>query len=288
MVKGVLTGIGAIGLMLGATTVHAQNGPCTLENWTSKVGETNMKVGTPGGENGNRRYAGPCGLNIALKGEEAYLTNEAPTVDAPRDEKKFNVRFYFFLNDVEDDVTFYQALDDTVEVITATYVATGNNANNVSVRFGPSAAATLSVGPVSAGWNSLEIQWVSDSSATLKAILGNASDIYEKTATDIDTNAFAIDSARLGVINALVDSLPTAGSIDFDDYDSRRDTVPGRLLRGDANGDGVTDGDDQTPVVNEFLFGESSAGTADCNEDGEVNGDDQSCIVNIFLFGEDS
>lgn len=279
MMKGVLAGIGVIGLMLGANPVYAQNGPCTLENWTSKIGETNMEVGTPA-NGSNRRYSGPCGLKIGLNGEEAYLINAAPAANAPRDEDKFNVRFYFFLDDVSSDVTFYQALDGTDAAITATYVATGSNANNVSVRFGPSAAATLSVGPVSAGWNSLEIQWVSDSSATLKAILGNALRTDVKTATGIDTSTLKIDSARLGVSRAIVGSVPSStGTIDFDAYDSRRgDDVPGRLVAGDANGSGSITIADLFVAQASRTDPEAAVGQPDCNEDGAVGIADLFCI----------
>ena len=205
-----------------AGTAQAQT--CTLDNWSAKVGDTNLSAGTQGAN--NRRYAGPCGLRVGLAGSEAYLTDNSPVA-----ETVFNTRFYFFLNSVTQDVSIFEALDGTDRAISATYDHSESKVNVVFQTGNGSTSSTLSVGPVATGWNSLEIQWSSGATATPKAILGNASATDTKTSVAVDTSNFTIDSAKLGAINALA-TVPSGGSIDFDDYDSRRDTVPGRVCRG--------------------------------------------------------
>lgn len=264
-------GVVVAALFFNVAEVAAQNGPqCTYENWDTPVGASKLTVGTQGPN--NRRYAGPCGLRVELDGTEAYVPNNTPA-----GETTFNVRFYFFLNNVTNDVTLFQAENsNNIPVITATY---DRSENDISVVFANAGTAQVVKAPnVSSGWNSLEIQWAALSGAEPKVTLGSAAAVTGSAA--IDTSNFVIDVAKLGAIG----TVPGSGSIDFDDYDSRRSgTAPGRLVRGDANGDGVTDGDDQSAVVNEFLLGEFGQGNPDCNEDGVVDGDDQSCIVNIFL-----
>lgn len=268
--KGLLVGLSAAGLLLGATTVQAQNGPCTLNNWSAKVGDTNLSAGTQGAN--NRRYAGPCGLRVSLAGSEAYLTDNSPVA-----ETVFNTRFYFFLNSVTQDVSIFEALDGTDRAISATYDQSENKVNVVFQTGTGSTSSILSVGPVATGWNSLEIQWSSGATVTPKAILGNASGTDTQTSVAVDTSNFTIDSTKLGAINALA-TVPTGGSIDFDDYDSRRDTVPGRLLAGDANSDGALNIFDVVAARNNILGNAVATGQPDCNEDGEINIFDVVCM----------
>jgi len=255
---------------------------CTLGNWNGETVETGETLLAASRAAGNRAYAGPCSLKVTLDSSDAYLVD-----DTPQAENVFNVRFYFFLDSVDADVTLFEALDaNDSDVINVIYDHSDNLISALLSIAGGS--QMISVGPLSTGWNSLEIEWGASATEEVKMTLGNSSAAQTtETSPSIDTSGFTIDSVRLGAMSGL-SAVPSTGVIYFDDYDSRRDTVPGRLPQGDANADGVTNGDDQTLVVNEFLFGEGSPGTPDCNEDGFVNGDDQSCIVNIFLFGADS
>lgn len=276
--KILFVGVVVVACFLIAGNALAQGPTCSMARWSAKVGTTtdleisdNPSVGVQGSS--NRRYAGPCGMRVKLQGVEAYLTD-----NSPGDETVFNVRFYFFLNNVESDVLFYQALDGADNVIAAKYDAT---AEEVDVVFG-AAVATLSFDNLSAGWNSLEIKWSSDASATLTAVLGNAAGTVEKTATGINTSALAVDSARLGVSNAIVGSIPSSGSIDFDDYDSRRDTVPGRLVRGDATGDNSVNSLDFVQVINDIGGLSVAPGQPDCTEDGKIDSLDFVCVINVI------
>lgn len=264
-------GVVVAALFFNVAEVAAQNGPqCTYENWDTPVGASKLTVGTQGLN--NRRYAGPCGLRVELDGTEAYVPDNTPA-----GETTFNVRFYFFLNDVTSDVTLFQAENsNNIPVITATY---DRSENDVSVVFANAGTAQVVKAPnVSSGWNSLEIQWAASSDAEPKVTLGSAAAVTGSAA--IDTSNFVIDVAKLGAIG----TVPGSGSIDFDDYDSRRGgTAPGRLLVADVNGDGVRRGGDITALINTLLGTAEAEGQPDCNEDGRVTGGDITCLINLLL-----
>ena len=244
---------------------------CTTSNWSSVVGEANLGAGEASST--NRKYSGPCGLRVTLNGSESYVQD-----DNPLNETTFNTRFYFYMSDVVEDVVMFQAEDGNgAPVIQAYYDA---SVPGIFVDFSVPGGATETV-PASGldtGWHSLEIQWATTGNPSVKLQQGSTA-TSQTWSNPLDMSAVTIEVAKLGALGVV----PTAGSIDFDDYDSRREGVPERLPRGDANNDGLTNGDDQADVVNEFLFADSAAGTSDCNEDGVVNGEDLSCIVNIFL-----
>ncbi len=273
--KCVLVGLSAATLLLGASGVHANEATCTLGNWSAKVGDTNLNAG-PSGAN-NRRYAGPCGLRVTLDGAAAYLTDTTPLT-----ETVFNVRFYFFLNTVTDDVTVFQAEDGNNDpVITAAYDA---SENEVSVVFANAATdQTLVAENVSTGWNSLEIQWEASATAQPKVVLGTADPVTGTAA--IDTSGITIEAAKLGAIG----TVPATGSIDFDDYDSRRDTVPGRLCRGLTDQSrSALNLEDVVAIFNDFATGGSLAanGVPDYDGSGAVDLQDVVDVFNRFATGQ--
>lgn len=261
------------GLFFFAGTAQAQT--CTLDNWSAKVGESNLSVGTQGSN--NRRYAGPCGLRVALAGSAAHLTDNSPTA-----ETVFNVRFYFFLNEVAADVTIFEALDSgDNSIITATYDHSADAVNVVFTHAG--GTETVAVSGVSTGWNSLEIQWEAKATEQPVVTVANASGTDSAgSAGEIDTSALTIDTAKLGALSAPA-ATPTGGSIDFDDYDSRRDTVPGRLVRGDANGDGTLNIFDVVSGRNQILGNSVANGQPDCNENGSIDIFDIVCMRRTIL-----
>lgn len=269
----ILAGISAMLVMGVPVVARAQTAICTTNNWSSVVGATELSAGVASAT--NRKYSGPCGLRVNLNGAESYVVD-----DNPLNEDVFNVRFYFFMNSVADDVVMFQAEDGTGAAVIKAYY--DSVLDNIYVDFTVPGGATETVvaSGLSTGWHSLEIQWASTGNPTVSLQQGETS-TTQTWNNALDMSGVTIETAKLGAIG----TVPAAGSIDFDDYDSRREGTPGRLSRGDANGDGSTNGDDQAVVVNEFLDPQQypSAGTADCNEDGSINGDDLTCIVNLFL-----
>jgi len=89
-----------------------------------------------------------------------------------------------------------------------------------------------------------------------------------------DTSGQSIHYADLGNLNDA-----DGGSIDFDDFDSRRSERPGRLLVGDANGDGNLSTADVVAVLQENKGGAFAAGQPDCNEDGQISTADVVCVL---------
>jgi len=226
---------------------------------------------------GNKAYAGPCSLKVTLDGTAAYLIDETPTA-----ETSFNVRFYFFLQQVTADVTLFEALDASdSSVMTATYDQSENAVNVVFAHAG--GTETVTIGPLTTGWNSLEIQWEAQAVETAVVSLGNSATASNSAGTgEIDTSGLTINSASLGAIPAPA-TVPSSGVVFFDDYDSRRDTFPGRLLAGDANGDGEVDIFDVIATRNEILENSVTDGLPDCNEDGDIDIFDLICMRNKAL-----
>src|SRR5690625_1983436 len=93
-----------------------------------------------------------------------------------------------------------------------------------------------------------------------------------------DTSGQSIHYADLGNMNDA-----DGGSIDFDDFDSRRSERPGRLLVGDANSDGEVTLADVSSVSDEVFDSIYSLGQPDCNEDGEITLADVACIADIVF-----
>lgn len=270
MVASVLTS-----LVWATGNVSAQT--CTLDNWTSSV-ETGDTLAAASRAQGNKAYAGPCSLKVTLDGSAAYLIDETPTA-----ETTFNVRFYFFLNTVAADVTLFEALDASdSSVMSATYDQSENAVNVVFAHAG--GTETVTIGPLTTGWNSLEIQWEAQAVETAVVSLGNSATASNSAGTgEIDTSGLTINSASLGALPPSPATVPSSGVIFFDDYDSRRDTVPGRLLVGDVNGDGSRRGGDITALINDLLGTSTAEGIPDCNEDGRVTGGDITCLINLLL-----
>lgn len=245
---------------------------CTTNNWSSVVGDTELSVGLAGAD--NRKYSGPCGLRVNLAGTDSYVQD-----DSPLNESIFNVRFYFYFNDVTEEVVMYQALDGSgVPVIEAYYDPAGA-IPGIYVDFS-NGVATESVPAtgLGTGWHSLEIQWSATGNPNVRLQQGDTS-TSQTWSNPLDMSGVTVESARLGAIG----TVPTSGSIDFDDYDSRREGTPGRLVVGDANGDDGVNAQDFVQVINEILGSDVGEGQSDCTEDGGINAQDFVCVINIIL-----
>lgn len=254
---------------------------CTLDNWNGGAVETGEALLAASRAAGNRAYAGPCSLKVTLDSSDAYLVDDTPLA-----ETQFNVRFYFFLDSVDADVTLFEAVDENSNsIITVSYDSIYNEIDVVFLYDGGDLSESVSVGPLASGWNSLEIQWESKAGEQATISLGNSETSSNSASSgSIDTSAMSIDSVRLGAISGPV-AVPSGGVIYFDDYDSRRDTVPGRLMAGDATGDGQLNIFDVVAARNEILGNAVADGIPDCNEDGAVNIFDVVCMRNKILTG---
>lgn len=274
--QSILASLAGLGLIVAANTAEAAN--CTIDNWSSAVELTNANAGTQGAN--NRRYAGPCGLRVPVSSTLRYLQDDTPAA-----ETSFNVRFYFFLNDVTGDVTLFQAAASNNDpVITATYVES-TSVINVDIANNAATQTLIAEGVDVASWNSLEIQWKADGEETAKVILVNADLTDEVIGSAVNTSELRIDRARLGVLSV---SAGASGSIDFDDYDSRRESVPGRLCRGLTDPDRAVgnSGFQELKFADiDNIFAEiasrgasPSAGVPDFDQDGQVKFSDLDAV----------
>src|SRR5699024_5687535 len=130
-------------------------------------------------------------------------------------------------------------------------------------------AATFS--DIGTGWHSVEVVWAAGEDTLFKV------DEEGDLVVNADTSGQSIHYADLGNLNDA-----DGGSIDFDDFDSRRSERPGRLLVGDANDDGEISVFDIQAVGGEVSGGGFAIGQPDCNEDGIVDVFDIQCVGNIL------
>jgi hypothetical protein len=276
-------------------SVNAAAQTCTVDNWEG--GATNLVDDDAGvqadgpdadTELDNRRYGGPCGLRVELDGTTPkYLADDTPGEGDL--ETSYIARFYVYLDEISatSPVVLFAAGDDTSA--SPTYSMAGTEIE-VAYDEGSGGTLTLSVRDsstgeleplpavtgVGGGWHSVELVWEQGNPANIIFNVDGGADVTDT----IDTSGITIESAFLGVLSAPAGA---SGSVDFDDFDSRRVDRPGRLLVGDANNDGVISGGDNTAVLIERLGNTFAPGQPDCNEDGQITGGDNTCLLILRL-----
>jgi hypothetical protein len=260
---------GAAAAFLGLS-LNAQAQTCTVENWSDSPGLTAADTGFQGSD--NRRYGGPCGLRVPFDGSSRYVEYESAG------EGNYIARFYVFLDELGGDAAIFKAEDNGGDVLVVSY----DNGDIVLTAVDQADTShPLAITGVGNGWHSVEITWLqgSDATQTEVTLLVNSEDPNDGVSTSIDTTGMAIDLVKLGN----VDGVSTGGSADFDDFDSRRSSRPGRLLVGDAANTGSNDSPDLVAARNEILGNSFAPGQPDCNEDGDIGSPDLVCIRNILL-----
>jgi len=268
-VKSLIGGVAAAALL--GLSMNAQAQTCVVSNWSSATVVTDADAGTQGAS--NRRYGGPCGLRTP-GGAAAYVTDETPSAEGT-----YIARFYAFLDSAgTDPVIIYEATDGTDERIRVWYNADNTGAASpgdltLQVIDNVSANNFVTFTGVGSGWHSIEFTWEAAASADINFTVNGAAD---QTIT-LDTSGFQIADASLGNVDG-----GATGTMDFDDFDSRRISRPGRLLVGDANDDEAVSIFDTIAIIGEFQSGVFAPGQPDCNEDGQVNIFDAICTIGIF------
>lgn len=239
---------------------------CTLNPWTSAVGLSNSDTGEPG--TGFTRYSGRCSLRV--NGPNRFVQDNSP-VDAT----SYFVRFYVNTGTLAN-ADIFKALDAS----NATVIRVSYNAGALSffVKGAPAQPADI---PATAGrWYSVELEWSQGAAAQFKVrVQGNDMAAVVAPVTIINSASDTINNVQLGMINA-----GATGQGFFDGFASRRNAAPGRLCKGDANGNGLIQGSDRVAISNE-IAGTIATGRPDCNENGAVQGADRVCVSNLILAG---
>jgi hypothetical protein len=271
-VKTMLSGIAAVALL--GFSLNAQAQDCTVGNWADNpVGLSDANTGTQGSD--NRRYGGPCGLRVPVDGEPRFLTDATPM-----SESTYIVRFYVFLNNAgSDDLLIYAADDGEDDVIQIWY---DGSDLTLTVFQSDGSTVDLAATGVGSGWHSVEFVWESSDDAEIRFAVNSDDPSADVVETGVDTSGITIANAHLGNVAGI----GTAGSglsMDLDDYDSRRVSRPGRLLRGDATNSGQITTSDVTAVINEVFGGQFAPGQPDCTESGSITTSDVTCVINIVF-----
>lgn len=253
-----ILGVAVACLMLGAWSTSSQAQTCTVANWAGgATGLSDANTGTPSGS--NRRYGGPCGLRVPADGTARFVTD-----DSPASETTYIARFYTFLDAAgTGEIILFAADDGATDQVQVLYNVPSNGDLTLRVwdSGGPNDLSFLGVGT---GWHSVELVWEAAASAAIAFSVNGAPDV---TAT-LDTSGIVLANANLGNVGGA----NTGGTIDFDDFDSRRVSRPGRLCRGltDETRDLLTFSD-AIEIFNDAVSPTTFvAGQPDYNEDGLV------------------
>lgn len=239
---------------------------CSLNPWTSAVGLSNSDTGEP--STGFSRYSGRCSLRV--NGPNKFVQDNSP-VNAT----SYFVRFYVNTGTIAN-AEIFKALDAS----NATVIRVSYNAGAFSffVKGAPAQPADI---PATAGrWYSVELEWSQGAAAQFKVkVQGDGGAAVIAPVTSINSATDTINHVQFGMINA-----GATGQGFFDGFASRRNAAPGRLCKGDANGNGMIQGSDRVAISNE-IAGTVATGRPDCNENGAVQGADRVCVSNLILAG---
>ena len=261
------------GFMLVGWSLSASAQNCTTANWTSAVGladgvdNATGNVGTPPTF---RRYAGPCALRVPVDGTARYVIDDSPAA-----ESSYIARFYVFLNNSGSaPIVLFEALGSgDAAQLRLTYTAPNltleifNNGQTQSRQFTN----------LENGWQSVELSWAQGATANVSLTLNGDT----LTAEGVDTAGRTIERVRMGNV-AAAGVAQASTTVDFDDFDSRRSSNPGRLCRGltDQTRDSLTFGD----AIAIFSDASSAAfvapGQPDYDENGLVTFGDAIAVFN--------
>ena len=243
---------------------------CSISAWSATD-----SVGVVAADSGEAptfsRYSGRCSLRIAGAATAKYVQDNTPT-NATSYKSRFYINAGSPLVDTGASGFVFLARDGAGANLIRIALTGGNLQTTVT-----GAAAAIPAIPITAGYYSVEIEWAQGAAAPFSIKVQGAGAATPTTQTTTTNNAAGVlKDVRLGL------SANSTGTAFFDEYDSRRTTAPGRLCRGDANGNGFIQGNDRVFVTNETL-GTLATGQADANENGFVQGNDRVIISNLIL-----
>ncbi len=246
---------------------------CSISAW-SAVDSVGVVAADAGAPPAFSRYSALCGLRVVGAATAKYVQDNTPT-----NATSYKARFYIFTGSTLVDTGaagfFYLARDGAGANLIRLALTGGNIQTTVT-----GSAAAIPAIPVAAGkYYSVELEWAQGAAAPFSIKVQGASAATPTTQTTTTNNAAGVlKDVRLGL------SAASTGTAFFDEYDSRRTTAPGRLCRGDANGDKAINIFDRGTVNQDLLAQAGSpgsnlaAGQPDCTEDGTVNIFDRGCV----------
>lgn len=258
--------------MVGAPFGGASN--CYLGDWSSLVGTP--VAGEPDDSLPVPRYRGRCGIQADSMGE--YLVD-----DSPNSESAYNVRFYYYTgNRSAGTADIFQARSASAALIRVTHDGSqlGFSINGT--------ATTRAVAVADNRWYAIQLGWTSGATASTGAMTisvigaGSATPISVLALVGASNASDRIDEIRLGLVSGA-----GSGAVGFDDFESRRFSMPPRRCRGDANNDGAITIADLASIAAEINTASQSyaPGQPDANEDGSVDQSDLSTVNAAIAAG---
>lgn len=257
--------LGAASLMTVSTA-----SACVLTAW-SATGGTPV-ANQPNQSPAVARYSGLCAMQADAIGD--FVQDNTPAGEA-----SYRVRFYVYTGTHSGGTAdVFQARNGSgTNMILVQY-------NGTQLTFGMNGTATTRTAAVTANrWYSVELAWEASATGSLNITLqgaGSATPIAVAPITGVNNASDRIDDARMGKIAG-----SGTGFMNFDAFDSRRTTNPGRLCRGDANGDNSYGSGDRVQMTNEILGTALAVGQPDTNEDGNLGSADRVQVTNLILAG---
>jgi hypothetical protein len=238
---------------------------CAISAWSSATGITVADTGAPAA--GFSRYSGVCGLKTV--GGAKFVQD-----NSPGSANSYKARFY-----VRPEAGAAGTIFKARNAASASVLSVA--ANGTAFTFAVNGAVAATTVPYTAGaWYSVEMNFTAGAATTF-TVTGNGGTLAPGGTSVIVTAAAS--GAGDVIANVQIGNIEAAGtgSIGFDEFDSRRTTAPGRLCRGDANGNGLIQGTDRTAITNDAT-GTLATGQADCTENGLVQGTDRTCVTNLI------
>lgn len=266
--KSLFGGLAAAALL--SFSINAQAQDCVVSNWNDATNLVDSDAGTQGVN--NRRYGGPCGLRTP-GGAVAYVTDETPSAEG-----SYIARFYAYLNNAGGgEAIIFEATDGTDPRIEVVYDGAAPNGGDLILNVYDNVGAVpqpLSFTGIGPGWHSIELVWEAAAAADIRFSVNGGADVF----TTVDTSGTVIAEASLGNVDGAA-----TGTMDFDDFDSRRISRPGRLVVGDSDDSGSLSFLDLFALNDELSPGGNFApGQPDCNEDGGVTFLDLFCTNDLL------
>jgi hypothetical protein len=261
--------------LLGAAILGAlaftQANACNITAWspTDSVGVTAANTGSPPAA-GFARASGQCSAKMDGSATAKYVQDNTPTNAA-----MYKARFYIVSASADTGASGFIYLARSATATDLIRIALTGNVLKTTVAGG---GAVADIPIVSGRLYSIELEWASGTAQPFQIkVQGNNTAAVTQTTT-VTTTAVLKD-VRLGL------SAAATGSINFDEYDSRRTNPPGRLCKQDANGNNQVQGSDRVAITNEILGTALAIGQPDCNENSLVQGSDRVCVTDAILAG---
>ena len=247
---------------------------CSISAW-SAVDSVGVVAADSGEAPAFPRYSARCSLRVVGAATAKYVQDNTPT-----NATSYKARFYVYTGTTLVDTAaggfFYLARDANGANLIRLALTGGNIQTTVT-----GSAAAIPAIPVAAGkYYSVELEWAQGAAAPFSIKVQGAGAPTATTQTTTTNNAAGVlKDVRLGL------SAGSTGTAFFDEYDSRRTTAPGRLLKCDANNDGLIAVQDRIQINTEALSGNAALaiGQPDATEDGVVSVQDRIQVNNKIL-----